>query len=62
MDELGIGARHVTVSTVGLAPQIRRRSPEIPRDCLGSWIGSLCSPLQPNSLISLVLSLEAWRV
>ena len=25
MDELGIGARHLTISTVGLAPQIRRR-------------------------------------
>lgn len=28
MDELGIGARHVTVSTVGLAPQIRRFAEE----------------------------------
>uniref|UniRef100_A0A0D3I1N4 Radical SAM core domain-containing protein n=1 Tax=Emiliania huxleyi (strain CCMP1516) TaxID=280463 RepID=A0A0D3I1N4_EMIH1 len=40
MDELGIGARHVTVSTVGLAPQIRRRSPEIPRDCIGNGLMS----------------------
>ena len=47
MDELGIGARHVTVSTVGLAPQIRRRSPEIPRDCIGSWIGE---PLLPSAV------------
>jgi 23S rRNA (adenine2503-C2)-methyltransferase len=28
MDELGIGARHITVSTVGLAPQIRRFADE----------------------------------
>jgi 23S rRNA (adenine2503-C2)-methyltransferase len=28
MDDLGIGARHITVSTVGLAPQIRRFADE----------------------------------
>jgi len=28
MDELGIGARHITVSTVGLVPQIRRFADE----------------------------------
>ena len=46
MDELGIGARHLTISTVGLAPQIRRRSPEIARDCIGSWSGE---PLPPSA-------------